>query len=79
LKSGSLNLLEPSGPAQACTGIALTFIGCKLPDDDMKKVETFRSVDYIKRDYCNIYIYDINCAFSVIMNNNNRCTVHVSK
>jgi hypothetical protein len=23
LKSGSLNLLEPSGPAQACNGIAL--------------------------------------------------------
>jgi hypothetical protein len=25
LKSGSLNLLEPSGPAQACNGIALPF------------------------------------------------------
>jgi hypothetical protein len=25
LKSGSLNLLEPSGPVQACNGIALTF------------------------------------------------------
>jgi hypothetical protein len=25
LKSGSLNLLEPSGPVQACTGIALSF------------------------------------------------------
>jgi len=24
-KSGSLNLLEPSGPAQACNGIALPF------------------------------------------------------
>ena len=24
LKSGSLNLLEPSGPVQACNGIALT-------------------------------------------------------
>ena len=23
LKSGNLNLLEPSGPVQACTGIAL--------------------------------------------------------
>ena len=28
LKSGSLNLLEPSGPVQACNGIALLFI-CK--------------------------------------------------
>jgi len=26
LKSGSLNLLEPSGPVQACNGIALPFI-----------------------------------------------------
>ena len=26
LKSGSLNLLEPSGPVQACNGIALSFI-----------------------------------------------------
>ena len=26
LKSGSLNLLEPSGPVQTCTGIALPFI-----------------------------------------------------
>ena len=25
LKSGSLNLLEPSGPIQACNGIALPF------------------------------------------------------
>jgi hypothetical protein len=26
LKSGSLNLLEPSGPVQTCNGIALPFI-----------------------------------------------------
>ena len=25
LKSGSLNLLEPSGPVQACNGISLPF------------------------------------------------------
>ena len=24
-KSGSLNLMEPSGPVQGCTGIALSF------------------------------------------------------
>jgi len=35
LKSGSLNLLEPSGTVQACNGIALPFIrgtslGCRL-------------------------------------------------
>jgi uncharacterized protein YhbP (UPF0306 family) len=27
LKSGSLNLLEPSGPVQACNGAALPFTG----------------------------------------------------
>jgi hypothetical protein len=26
LKSGTLNLLEPSGPVQACTGIDLTLV-----------------------------------------------------
>jgi len=26
MKSGSLNLLEPSGPVQACNGIALPFL-----------------------------------------------------
>jgi hypothetical protein len=29
LKSGSLNLLEPSGPVQACNGIALPYHNCK--------------------------------------------------
>ena len=28
LKSGSLNLLETSGPLQACNGIALPFTAC---------------------------------------------------
>jgi len=30
LKSGSLNLLEPSGPVQACNGIAFPFYKYKL-------------------------------------------------
>ena len=34
LKSGSLSLLEPSGPVQACNGIALSF----LPDTLFGKV-----------------------------------------
>jgi hypothetical protein len=38
LKSGSLKLLEPSGPVQACTGIALTLprynrMNCLLRDN----------------------------------------------
>jgi len=32
LKSGSLNLLEPSGPVQACNGIALPFFLMYLMD-----------------------------------------------
>jgi hypothetical protein len=41
LKSGSLNLLEPSGPVQACGGIALPLlitwrerenVGCPTPE-----------------------------------------------
>jgi len=35
MKSGSLNLLEPWGPVQACNGIALPFIypcGAGTPD-----------------------------------------------
>jgi len=30
MKSGNLNFLEPSGPLQACKGIALTFSGICL-------------------------------------------------
>ena len=30
LKSGSLNFLEPSGPVQACNGIALRYLLCRL-------------------------------------------------
>jgi hypothetical protein len=30
LKSGSLNLLEPSGPVEACSGIALPYIQKKI-------------------------------------------------
>jgi hypothetical protein len=32
LKSNSLNLLEPSGPVQACNGIALPFLRISVPD-----------------------------------------------
>jgi hypothetical protein len=37
-KSGNLNLLEPSGPVQACNGIALPFSGTKmLPNSCAKR------------------------------------------
>jgi len=44
LKSGSLNLLEPSGPVQACNGIALplplqfTLIALQGPPDITKAI-----------------------------------------
>jgi len=45
LKSGSLNLLDASGPVQACNGIALLFNGCqrtnRLPVTDDTRFPTF--------------------------------------
>jgi len=52
LKSGSLNLLESSGPVQACNGIALPLplvisIHCKLPlRKDMLKSGCAQVKDY---------------------------------
>jgi len=42
LKSGRLNLLEPSGPVQVCNGIVLSLLSCKSlrPEDDSMSVET---------------------------------------
>jgi len=36
LKSGSLNLLEPSGPVQACNGIALPYLFTLIAMQNMK-------------------------------------------
>ena len=41
MKSGSLNLLEPSGPVQACNGVALPFsVSNEGPDIVTKKVSS---------------------------------------
>ena len=40
LKSGSLNLLEPSGPVQACNGIALPL---PLPEQIVMSEKSLRS------------------------------------
>jgi hypothetical protein len=37
LKSGSLKLLEPSGPIQVCTGIALPFTKRDMRDISLRK------------------------------------------
>ena len=47
----------------------------ELPDD----VETYKSINYIKRHCSNIYFCDINGAFFGYNKNNKRCTVHVLK
>ena len=42
LKFGNLNLLEPSGPVQACNGIA-SFV---ISDLILKKLQIIKSVDF---------------------------------
>jgi hypothetical protein len=49
LKSGSLNLLEPSGPVQACNGIALPFFIERATRKQLKntnKEEKFEFISY---------------------------------
>jgi len=41
MKSGSLNLLKPSGPVKACTGIALPFTVFYFYIDIFKKIRYF--------------------------------------
>jgi len=44
LKSGSLNLLEPSGPVQACNGIVLPLTYCEEKAEKKKKMTTKENV-----------------------------------
>ena len=52
LKSGNVSLLEPSGPVQACNGIALPLLSCKTVrlEDDSMSVKT-RSCLTLTHDY----------------------------
>jgi len=43
LKSGSLSLLEPSGPVQACNGIALPFTAITMYQSPPQFRRTFSS------------------------------------
>jgi len=46
LKSGSLNLLEPSGPVQACNGIALPFyLPTDLADLEARTIAAVENID----------------------------------
>jgi hypothetical protein len=58
LKSGSLNLLEPSGPVQTCNGIALPFI---LTENEIKcmRYSLSVSVDVLVRpELSNVWAFD---------------------
>jgi hypothetical protein len=57
MKSGSLNLMEPSGPVQACNGIALP-VSFYIPDDGATNNEICRRLLVIN-------IFNIICAFSL--------------
>ena len=56
LKSGNLNLLEPSGPVQACNGIALPFL--------KKLVQRWKKCIEKQGDYVEKWCY---CKFSVFI------------
>jgi hypothetical protein len=59
LKSGSLKLLDPSGSVQVCNGIAFLIDLRKVPEDDIRKIETCRRFDgFCGEKY--IYIYNFN-------------------
>ena len=68
LKSGDLNLLEPSGPVQACKGIALAFvlyccisINCVNRDAVTSRKCTEHFDDYIR------ILGEINCNIKVFI------------
>jgi len=52
LKSGSLNLLEPSGPVQACNGIALP-LPLPLPTLRNRKLNML-SLKMNEESYCHV-------------------------
>jgi len=50
MKSGSLNLLEPSGPVQACTGIA-------LPMDYIEELQSYAELEISQVAKENVYMF----------------------
>ena len=61
LKSGSLNLLEPSGPAQACNGIALPFFFTS--ERVIRNTYTLRVHCRILKLCCRLYV-QYHCVFN---------------
>jgi hypothetical protein len=54
LKSGSLNLLEPYGPVQACNGIVLPLPlpSLKLGGDGEDRIKIMPVVEEVRMDFC---------------------------
>ena len=61
LKSGSLNLLEPSGPIQACNGIAVSFIPVIILD--------ISSVTYTLQLIVQFLLFNIIKKFTEVVSN----------
>jgi hypothetical protein len=59
LKSGTLELLKPSGLVQACTGIALPF----------RAIETFPSSGEVKNGWSHIYTLRLCALFTLFFTN----------
>jgi hypothetical protein len=61
LKSGSLNLLEPSGPVQACNGIALPLpLTTQLCEDDLNRLTKCSLAVFIKKI---TWVFNIDYSF----------------
>jgi uncharacterized membrane protein YGL010W len=74
LKSGSLNLLEPSGPVQACNGIALplqaslkTFCLCKTLIGLLEVGKLEGAVNKLWALNTNIFYLDIDSSFGIVI------------
>jgi len=52
-KSGSLSLLEPSGPVQACNGITLLLVATNVPDFITGRVEKY--FEKRSQEFQNVY------------------------
>jgi hypothetical protein len=52
-KSGSLNLLEPSGPVQACNGISLVLVATNVPEFVAGRMEKY--FEGRSQEFQNIY------------------------
>ena len=60
LKSGNLNLLEPSGPVQACNGIALPFLLLVLLSVSCHQSSILVDSALTKSEFCSLLMASLN-------------------